>query len=140
MRIEDCSLKMQEHIRQLGISSVEAYREWCRTHNFSQGLDKNPRQRRDELYVLSRTRATRIMVKEKKERNLKEILPRIYRKELQPENLQNTNTREIAAAFQESDAPEVLLKLLLYLEDNTDLLKDATYIQGIAAFANHYKS
>lgn len=140
MRIEDCSLKMQEHIGQLGISSVEAYREWCRTHNFSQGINKNRHQRQAELHALSRTRATRIMVKEKKERNLKEILPRIYRKELQPENLQNTNSREIAAAFQESDTPEVLLKLLLYLEDNTDLLKDATYIQGIAAFANHYKS
>ena len=76
MRIEDCSLKMQEHIRQLGISSVEGYKEWCRTHNFSQGLDKNPRQRRDELYVLSRTRATRIMAKREERPQLEGTSPK----------------------------------------------------------------
>lgn len=140
MRIEECTLKTQEHIRQLGISSVEGYKAWCRAHNFSQGLDKSQRQRRDELDVLTRMQATRMMATEKKERNLKEIIPRIYRKELSPEKLRNTSTREIAAAFQESDTPEVLLKLLLYLEDNTDLLKDTTYIHGIAALANHYES
>lgn len=140
MRIEDCSLKMQEHIRQLGISSVEGYKEWCRTHNFSQGLDKNPRQRRDELYVLSRTRATRIMASEKKDRNLKELLPKIYSQELRLEKLQNAVTRAISEAFESSIAPKVLLKLLLYLEDNSDLLKETSYIQGIAALANHHES
>ena len=88
MRIEEYSLKMQEHIGQLGILSIEAYQEWCRSHNFSQGLDKNPRQRRDELYVLTRTQATRIMAKDKKDRNLREILPKIYNQELRLEKLQ----------------------------------------------------
>ena len=131
---------MQEHIRQLGISSVEGYKEWCRTHNLSQGLDKNPRQRRDELYVLSRTRATRIMASEKKDRNLKELLPKIYNQELRLEKLQNAVTRAISEAFESSIAPKVLLKLLLYLEDNSDLLKETSYIQGIAALANHHES
>ncbi len=140
MRIEDCSLKMQEHISQLGISSVEGYKEWCRTHNLSQGLDKNPRQRRDELYVLSRTRATRIMAKEKKDRNLKELLPKIYNQELRLEKLQNAVTRAISEAFESSIAPKVLLKFLLYLEDNSDLLKETSYIQGIAALVNHHES
>ena len=140
MRIEECSLKMQEHIRQLGISSLEAYKEWCRAHNFSQGLDKNSRQRRDELYVLTRAQATRIMATEKKDRNLREILPKIYNQELRLEKLQNAVTRAIAEAFQGSIAPKVLLKLLLYLEDNSDLLKETTYIQGIAALANHHES
>ena len=140
MRIEECSLKMQEHIGQLGIFSVEAYQEWCRSHNFSQGLDKNPRQRRDELYVLTRTQATRIMAKDKKDRNLREILPKIYNQELRLEKLQNAVTRAIAEVFQGSIAPKVLLKLLLYLEDNSDLLKETAYIQGIAALANHHES
>ena len=131
---------MQEHICQLGISSVEMYKEWCRTHNFSQGLDKNPRQRRDELYVLSRTRATRIMAKEKKDRNLKELLPKIYNQELRLEKLQNAVTRAISEAFESSIAPKILLKFLLYLEDNSDLLKETSYIQGIAALANHHES
>ena len=140
MRIEDCPLKMQAHIGQLGISSIEAYKEWCRAHNFSQGLDKNPRQRRDELYVLTRTQATRIMAKEKRDRNLSEILPKIYNQELRLEKLQNAVTRAIAEAFQGSVAPKVFLKLLLYLEDNSDLLQETTYIQGIAALANHHES
>lgn len=139
-RIEDCSLKMQAHIGQLGISSVEAYKEWCRTHNFSQGLDKNPRQRRDELYVLTRMQATQIMAKEKRDRNLSEILPKIYSQELRLEKLQNAVTKAIAETFHGSIAPKVLLKLLLYLENNSDLLQETTYIRGIAALADHHES
>ena len=140
MRIEDCSLKMQAHIGQLGISSVETYKEWCRAHNFSQGLDKNPRQRRDELYVSTRMQATRIMAKEKRDRNLSEILPKIYNQELRLEKLQNAVTTAIAEAFQGSIAPKILLKLLLYLENNSDLLQETTYIRGIAALADHHES
>lgn len=140
MRIEECSPEMQAHIHQLGISSVEGYREWCRAHNLSQGLDKNTRQRRDELYVLTRTQAIKIMTKEKKDRNLSEILPKIYNQELRLEKLQNPVLRAISGAFEGSIAPKILLKLLLYLEENSDLLKEITYIPGIAALANHHES
>ena len=140
IRIEECSLEMQAHIHQLGISSVEGYKAWCRTHNFNQGLEKNSRQRRDELYVFTRTQAIKIMTKEKKDRNLQEILPKIHNQELRSEKLQNPVLRAISAAFEGSIAPKVLLKLLLYLEDNSDLLKEAIYIQGIAALANHHES
>ena len=140
MRIEEYPRKIREHLHQLGMPSIEAYKEWCRTHNFSQGLDKNPRQRRDELYVVTRRQAARIMVKEKKDRNLKEILPKIYNQELRAETLENPVTRAIAEAFLGSIAPKVFLKLLLYLEDNSDLLKEITYTQGIAALANHHES
>ena len=138
--IEECAPEMQEHIHQLGISSVEAYKAWCRAHNFGQGLDKNSRQRRDELYVLTRTRAVKIMTTEKKDRNLKEILPKIYNQELRSEKLQNPVLRAISVAFEGSIAPKVFLKLLLYLDENSDLLKEATHIQGIAALANHHES
>ena len=140
MRIEEYPREIREHLHQLGMPSIEAYKEWCRTHNFSQGLDKNPRQCRDELYVVTRTQAARIMVKKKKDRNLKELLPRIYNQELRAEKLQNAVTRAISEAFESSIAPQVLLKLLLYLEANSDLLKEATYIQGISALANHHES
>ncbi len=140
IRIEECASEMQEHIHQLGISSVEAYKAWCRAHNFGQGLDKNSRQRRDELYVLTRTRAVKIMTKEKKDRNLSEILPKIYNQELRSEKLQNPVLRAISVAFEGSIAPKVFLKLLLYLDENSDLLKETTHIQGIAALANHHES
>ena len=99
MRIEEYPREIREHLHQLGMPSIEAYKEWCRTHNFSQGLDKNPRQCRDELYVVTRTQAARIMVKKKKDRNLKELLPRIYNQELRAEKLQNAVTRAISEAL-----------------------------------------
>ena len=133
-------MKMQEHFQQLGISSVEAYKEWCRVYNFSQGLDKNPRQRQDELYVMTRTQASKMMAKKKKDSNLREVLPKIYNQELCSEKLQNSVTRAISETFESSIAPKVLLKLLLYLEDNSDLLKETAYVQGIAALANHHES
>ena len=133
-------MKMQEHVRQLGISSIEAYQKWCRSHNFSQSLNKNSHQRRDERYVVNRAQATRLMVEKKKDQNLKEILPKICNQELRLDKLQNAVARVVAEAFQGSIAPKVLLKLLLYLEDNSDLLKDITYVRGIAALANHHES
>ena len=140
MRIEECSLKMQEHLQQLGISSVETYKEWCRTYHFSQGLEKSPRQRQDELYAMTRTQATKMMTKKKKASNLREILPKIYNQELRSEKLQNSVTRAISETFESSIAPKILLKLLLYLEANSDLLKETSYVQGIAALANHHES
>ena len=140
MQIETCSLKMQEHIQQLGISSVEDYKTWCRVHNFSQGLDKSPRQRQDERYAVARTQASKMMAKEKKDRNLSEMLPKIYNQEIRLEELQNAVIRAISNAFEGSMAPKVLLKLLLYLDANSDLLKEAPYIQGISALANHHES
>jgi len=131
---------MQEHIQQLGISSVADYKRWCRAHNFSQGLDKSPRQRQDERYAVTRTQASKMMAKEKKDRNLIEILPRIYNQEIRLEELQNAVTRAISNAFEASTAPRILLNLLLYLEANSDLLKEATYIQAISALANHHES
>ena len=140
IQFEECSLHMQEHIRQLGIVSVEAYKAWCRAHNFSQGLEKNRRQRQDELYVFTRIRATRMLAEKKRDRNLREILPKIYNQELRSENLQNPVTRAISETFESTIAPKVLLKLLLYLEANSDLLKEATYIRGFAALVNHHES
>ena len=140
MRIEECSSQMQEHFQRLGISSVEAYKAWCRAHNFNQGLDKGSRQRQDELYAMMRTRADKVMAQDKKDRDLKDILPKIYNQELRSEQLQNAVLRVISEAFEASIAPKALLKLLLYLDTNSDLLKEDTHIQGIAALANHHES
>ena len=140
MQIEECSLKMQEHIYGLGMSSVEDYKAWCRTHNFHQGLDKSQRQRRDELYAVTRTQASEMMAKEKRERNLSEILPKIYNQELPSDKLENAVTRAVSNAFEASIAPKILLKLLLYLDANSDMLKEDAYIQGISALANHHES
>ncbi len=136
-QIEKLSEGMREHLLRLGLPSIERYKNWCRQHNFSCSLNKNSRQRQKELELVVVTKATEIMASEKKERNLKEVIPKIYSGELSGKKLRNVTTEEIADAFQNSSTPKVLLQLLLYLEENSELLKDETYIEGIAAIANH---
>ena len=111
--------------------------------DFSLGSGKKARsalQRRKELAASIAMKDIEHMTREKKERNFKETIPKIYRKEYTVEHLRNTTSRAIAVAFRESNAPEVLLKLLLHLEDSSDLLSDATYVQGLCALANHHES
>ena len=140
MPIEECSLEMQAHIHQLGLSTVEDYRVWCRKHNFSRGLDKNSRQLRNELDLVTTIKASKIMANEKKTRNLKEIIPKIYDGKLQREEIRNPVAKEITLAFERSNSRKVLLHLLLYLGENSDLLKDTSYIRGIETIANHAES
>ncbi|MDE0635456.1 MAG: PcfJ domain-containing protein [Candidatus Poribacteria bacterium] len=138
--IEECTLKMQAHIHQLGLSTVEDYKTWCQQHNFSRGLDKNTRQLRNELNIVTAINASEIMAEKKKARNLNEIIPKIYNGELQSQNLRKGTAKEIALAFERSYYPNILLKLLLCIEQNSDLLEDPTYIKGIEAIANHSES
>jgi hypothetical protein len=120
--LEECTLKMQAHIHQLGLSSVEEYKNWCRHNNFTQGLDKNSRQLRNELSMVTVIKASEILENEKKYRNLNEIIPKIYNGEIQSQKLRKGSAKEIALAFERSYYPKMLLKLLLYLEQNTNLL------------------
>ena len=105
-QIEKLSEGMREHLLRLGLPSVERYKNWCRQHNFSCSLNKNSRQRQKELELVVVTKATEIMASEKKERNLKEVIPKIYSGELSGKKLRNATTEEIADAFQNSRAPE----------------------------------
>ena len=131
---------MREHIHKLGFSTVEEYKLWCRQHNFCRGLNKNHRQRTDELFALSSINVSQIMANEKKGRNLKEVLPKIYKEELNGENLRNPIAKEIAYAFERSNSRENLLHLMLYIGEHSDLLKDASYIKGFEMIANHADS
>ncbi len=134
--IEECTLQMQVHIHKLGLSSVEAYRNWCSQHNFSRGLEKNSRQLRKEVSLASAIIASEIMANEKKTRNLKAVIPKIYNGELNSEKVRNNTAREIAHAFQRSQSKKQLLQLLFYIEDNSDLLEEAVYVKGIEAIAH----
>ncbi len=138
--IERLPWHMREHIHKLGFSTVEEYKLWCRQHNFCRGLNKNHRQRTDELFALSSINVSQIMANEKKGRNLKEVLPKIYKEELNGENLRNPIAKEIAYAFERSNSRENLLHLMLYIGEHSDLLKDASYIKGFEMIANHADS
>jgi len=138
--LDQITLRMREHIELLGFSSVEQYKLWCRQHNFSCGINKNSLQRRNEITAAKSIQLSEIMAKEKKGRNLKDIIPKIYVEELDGEDLRNPIAKEIALAFERSNCRDVLQRLLLYIGDNSGLLKDASYIKGIEAIANHSES
>lgn len=138
--IERLPWHMREHLHKLGFSTVEEYKLWCRQHNFCRGLNKNHRQRTEELFALSSINVSQIMSNEKKGRNLKEVLPKIYREELDGENLRNPIAKEIAYAFERSNSRDDLLRLMLYIGENSDLLKDASYIKGFEMIAHHADS
>lgn len=131
---------MRYHLWKLGFSTVEDYKLWCRQHNFSCGLNKNVRQRSEELFTFSSIDVSQIMANEKKGRNLKEVIPKIYKEKLDGENLRNPIAKEIAFAFERSNCREDLLHLMLYIGENSDLLKEISYIKGIEMIANHADS
>ena len=138
--LDQLTWKMREHIKLLGFSSVEQYKHWCRQHNFTCGLNKNSLQRRNEITAAKSIEISEIMAKEKKGRNLQDIIPKIYVEELDGEELRNPIAKEIALAFNRSNCRDVLQRLLSYIGENSDLLKDTFYIKGIEAIANHSES
>ena len=140
IHIDDLPRKMRDHIHQLGFSSIEHYKKWCRQHNFGCGLNKDSRQRRNELSAGTTIKVSELMANEKKGRNLKDVIPKIYSEELQGENLRNPTAKEIAFAFARSNSREVLERLLLYIGENSDILKDPSYIKGFESIANHSDS
>lgn len=58
---------MRRHIENLGLSSVEEYKHWCRQYTFSCGLNKTSLQRRKEINALTTIQISVIMTDEKKD-------------------------------------------------------------------------
>ena len=144
-QLKACSQEKQAHLHQLikclRLIRLSLVKTWCDDHNFIQVLDKSLSQHRDGLDTTTRIEATEDTEKEKNARNLNEIISEIYKQELRSGTLQDEVLSAIAEAFEESKVPKILLNLLLYIEDNSDLLlTGTTYIQGITALANHHES
>ena len=137
--VEKIPRVMHNHIRELGIKTFSEYKEWCREHHFSCSLNKGSHQRRKEISVAKGAIAKQLLTAEKKSRNLKDIIPKIYSNRIRESELRNGTAKEIALAFKRSKSPKLLLRLLLFLEKNSDLLDDISYIKGIEAIARHYK-
>ena len=159
-QLKACSQEKQAHLQQLikclRLIRLSLVKTWCHDHNFSQGMDKSLSQYRDALDVTTSIEAAAVVEKQKAavvekqkaavvekqkiDGNLDKMIPKIYKQELRSETLQDEVLSAIAEAFEGSKAPKALLKLLLYLGNNSDLLEETTYIQGITAFATHHES
>ena len=78
MRAAACSVEMQAHIQRLGLSSVKAYKKWCRQHDFSRCLNKTLRQRRKEIdYVCGIKAMERLQAKKRDPSLLARVVPMI---------------------------------------------------------------
>ena len=138
--IEQLPHRMRFHIHKLGFSSIQHYKIWCRENSFSCGLNKDSRQRQNELETIMMVKASALLADDKKSRNLKEIIPKIYAGEQESKSLRNGTAKEIALAFERSNSKDILFQLLMYLEENSNLLKDSSYVKGIESIANHFES
>lgn len=130
---------IQRHIRDLGLKSIEEYKTWCSKNHFSSSLNKSSIQRQKEIDFAKAAIATQLLSAEKKCRNLQDIIPKIYSNKVRESELRNGIAKEIALAFKRTKNPKLLLKILLFLDKNSDLLDDDSYINGIEAIAKHYK-
>lgn len=138
--VENVPRVMHKHLQELGIESFVSYKDWCREHKFSCSLNKSSHQRRKEISAAHAATVTEILIDEKKSRNLKDIIPRIYSGKVRKNELRNDTAKEIAEAFEKSKTPKVLLRLLLYIEENSNILEEVSYIKGIEAISDQYKS
>lgn len=80
-----------------------------------------------------REKAVQKLTRGKKSRQIAGLISAIHRNRISQEDLDTETSREIAAAFAQSDDPAFLRESLRLLERGTKLLDDSRYIRGILA-------
>lgn len=68
-----------EHIQSLGLSTVEAYQDWCDRHGFSRRTKKQWRMRLKERAFAMRATAVERLTRKKKEQRSRVALLRLSR-------------------------------------------------------------
>jgi hypothetical protein len=138
LKTENLSPELLRHFRQLGLDNVEEYKSWCTTHGCSTRLNKSWLQLWRERDISRTEKADRRLKSAKKTQNLRHFLKQAYRQEIYPTGINDNIFERIVNAFRRSSQPKVLLRILLYLEANSNLFKDPGYIEAIIALADHY--
>ena len=128
---------MKRHLEQLRLSSIDEYKNWCKNNDFSAGLNKDSQQRRNELSKITIQNIDVLISNEKKSRNLKDVLPKIYNGELTPDKLRNDISKEIAKIFQNQEKSETHLNLLLNIEEKSELLDELRFVKAIQSILKY---
>lgn len=124
------------HIKQLNLSSVKEYVAWCKEHHFSSALHKSQSTLYKEIEYHNSQLALKKLKKHKKENNLRHLIQEIYDKKIAFEQLDSDLLKLIYHHFKQKDYSKVLLNALLYLESESALFKDISYIEGIIALTD----
>ncbi|MCG9128048.1 PcfJ domain-containing protein [Candidatus Poribacteria bacterium] len=135
--IDSLPSAMKRHFEQLGLSTIDEYKNWCKKNEFSSGLNKDSHQRWNELSKVSIQKIDGVMSDEKRSRNLKDVIPKIYNGELTPDQLRNNITKEIAQIFQNQNQTDLLLNLLLHIEEKSELLDDIRFVTAIHTISKY---
>ncbi len=79
---------LENHLRVLGVATVQAYREWCRDNGFGPQLRKRPHQRRaEEELVVSRSVEAAFRRSKRERRNPEELVDEILAGRVEPGDL-----------------------------------------------------
>jgi len=143
-----------EHIRAIGLGTVEEYVEWCVHHGFSRRTAKNWRQRLKEKSFATRAAAdARLAQKNREVRKPAKVIESIFRGELEERTVTQPHLKAICRACKSSEncrrTQQAFLDLLLHVAQCADLLdphwvipqygqqEGNTFIAGLLALARH---
>lgn len=131
---------LMEHICRLELKSVEEYRQWCSARNYSPGLCKSIAQLKREYHFFISEKAAQILKASKKNKNLKNFVQAVYQKKISRQDINGRTQEMLYHAFKDATQPRVLLRTLMYLEDQSNILKDPDLLAGTIALASNYPS
>ncbi len=151
-----------EHIRDLGLKSVEEYRDWCARNGFGRKLKKHWKQRCRERFHSRQTIAQeRLNQKKREKRNLIEVLTGICEGRLCETDVTQTHLKRLCQILRSDrgvrDEPQIsrkaLLRLLTHLHhcrakffDGSIVIAELaeqpgnTFVEALALIAAHYRS
>ncbi len=113
--------------RALNFNSLEAYQEWCILQGFSIELDKSKGQLEREMQRF-------VLKKHKREGNTRNIIQKIYSRQIKYRDLNNEILKIISDGFKRINNKKLLLDVLLSLEEKTKLLNYEDYTRGVISF------
>ena len=152
---DDLDPETLEHIRALGLDSVEDYRRWCGEHGFSRRTRKDWRERCRERYTATAERSKARLIRLRSEsKNPAETLRRIAAGTVRYHELTQPRFQRAAEGFNRlsgKGARNAFLRLLLRtIESKTDLLSAEpvldeygdnagnSFVEALECIARHY--
>jgi len=119
------------HVRNIGMTSLVQYLNWCRKYNFDTRIKKTKSELQQEL-KFQRTKSKSISRKCDKVPCLKNTIERIYNRDISFDDLRNPILEVIYTVFEKINWSQSTLEFFQYIESHTKLLKDIFYVQSLA--------
>jgi len=154
--VEMADRELMDHIRELGLDSVEKYTAWCKKHGLSTGSHKSNSQRKKERELASRLQSDAVLASMKDyTRRPEETIRAIYQGKLTERDLNRPHLKKIQIAFddlgRDRKARQALLQLLLHVAKRDDFfdikpaivrlgpLQGNTFIEALGVLASWHK-